>query len=467
VSPLEHVAVTSAAPRADRLDAGRAQRDVVPLAAHAELSVPVDRPDPLAILRAQDATRVAELVPIRYGRMAPTPFTFLRGAAAVMSRDLADAPRTGIVVQLCGDAHLANFGAFAAPDRRLVADVNDFDETLPGPFEWDVKRLAASLFVASRDNGVDDERTRVAVSAMVETYRTALVLAAASDPLDVWYSRVELDDLVALARGAERKGLDGVVQEATEKAKRKDRHRAARKLTEVVDGRRRIADAPPLIIRAAPEQLEAELDRIKEFLQQCRAGLTRDRQTILDRYSVVDLAHKVVGVGSAGTRCWILLLETGDGEPLFLQFKEATASVLEPYLGASEFEYAGQRVVEGQQLVQAASDLFLGWARYPRADGTHVDYYFRQLWDGKYSAPIGEMGPKRLRRYGRFCGLVLARAHARSGDAAVISGYLGDDDAFDRAMVAFAQAYADRTHEDHARLVAAVEDGEIEVARGL
>ena len=467
VSDDARIVGLDAASRATRTDLGRALREVVPLEAHAELPAAAADRDPLAILRAQDASRVPELVPIRYGRMVLTPFTFLRGAAAVMSSDLDQAPRTNIEVQLCGDAHLANFGAFAAPDRRLVADVNDFDETLPGPFEWDVKRLAASMFVAGRNNGFDDAKARSVVDATVGVYRLALELAAASDPLDVWYARVELDDLAKLARGAERKGLADEIQKATEKASRKDRLRAAAKLTEVVDGRRKIVDDPPLIVRPAPEVLQPELEQLAVFLEQCRAALPRDRHAVLDRYSVVDLAHKVVGVGSVGTRCWILLLETGDGEPLFLQFKEATTSVLEPYLGASEFENSGQRVVEGQQLVQAASDLFLGWARYVNSDGSHADYYFRQLWDGKYSAPIEEMGPKRLRRYGRFCGLVLARAHARSGDAAVISGYLGHDDTFDHAIVSFAETYADRNGADHARLVEAVADGDIEAHRDL
>jgi uncharacterized protein (DUF2252 family) len=456
-----------AASRATRAEVGRALRETVPPAVHAELPDTGRRPDPLDTLQAQDATRLAELVPIRYGRMVATPFTFLRGAAAVMSSDLADAPRTNIDVQLCGDAHLANFGAFAAPDRRLVADVNDFDETLPGPFEWDVKRLAASMFVAGRNNGFDDEKARSVVGATVGAYRLALALAASSDPLDVWYARVELDELLQLARGSERKGLEATIERASAKARGKDRMRAAEKLTEVVDGRRQIAADPPLIVRPDAQLLHDELERIAVFLEECRATLALDRQRILDRYSIVDLAHKVVGVGSVGTRCWILLLETGDGEPLFLQFKEATTSVLEPHLGASEFESSGQRVVEGQRLVQAASDLFLGWARYSNADGSHVDYYFRQLWDGKYSAPLEEMGPKRMRRYGRLCGLVLARAHARSGDAAMISGYLGDDDAFDTAMVRFAESYADRTESDHARLVEAVANGQIEAQRDV
>jgi uncharacterized protein (DUF2252 family) len=459
---LAHVA-----DRATRAEAGRARRESLPLATHAELAPSVGRADPIATLRAQDATRVPELVPIRYGRMVATPFTFLRGSAAVMAGDLAATPRTDLTVQLCGDAHLANFGAFAAPDRRIVADVNDFDETLPGPFEWDVKRLAASLVVAGRQNGFDAEQTRKVTTAAVEVYRESLELAAAMDPLDVWYARVELDELTKIARGADRKGFEAQVERATAKARRKDRLRAATKLTVIVDGQRRIADAPPLVVRPSSELLRSEIAQILEFLDECRTGLPRDRQVILDRYSIIDLAHRVVGVGSVGTRCWILLMEAGDGEPLFLQFKEATASVLEEHLGQSELENSGRRVVEGQRLVQAASDPFLGWARYRPAAGAPVDYYFRQLWDGKYSAPIEEMGPKRLRHYARLCGLVLARAHARSGDAAMISGYLGSDDTFDRAMVAFAEAYSDRTEADHARLVAAVDDGEVEAHRDL
>jgi uncharacterized protein (DUF2252 family) len=451
------------ASRAARVSAGRARRDAVPLASHAELSDPAGRIDPLATLQAQDVARVPELVPIRYGRMLATPFTFYRGAAAVMAGDLAGTARTDLHVQLCGDAHLSNFGAFAAPDRRLVVDVNDFDETLPGPFEWDVKRLVASLVVAGRYNGHDAGQTRVAVAETVGAYRLALHLAAVADPLDVWYARVELDELPQLASGADRKRLQRQVRKAEVKATRKDRLRAAAKLTDVVDGRRIIVADPPLIVRPTPQEVSGELERVVAFFEQYRGGLAGDRRTILDRYSPVDVAHKVVGVGSVGTRCWIVLLESGDGDPLFLQFKEATRSVLEEHLGPSEFANSGQRVVEGQQLVQAASDVFLGFARYQASAGTHRDYYFRQLWDGKLSAAVEEMGPKRLRSYGRLCGLVLARAHARSGDAAMISGYLGDDDTFDQAMTAFGEAYADRNLADHERLVAAVDAGELEV----
>jgi uncharacterized protein (DUF2252 family) len=453
--------------RGTRIEAGRARREVVPIAAHRAVPRPADRGDPLPILQAQDERRVATLVPIRHGRMLATPFTFLRGAAALMAADLSHVPPTDLRVQLCGDAHLSNFGAFAAPDRRLVADLNDFDETLPGPFEWDVKRLAASLVVASQNSGFDPDRTRRITEGALATYRNAIGLAAMLDPLDVWYSRVELGDLVELEREVSGKDLDKRMRKIERKAARKDRLGALAKLTEVVDGRRVIVADPPMIVRLAPEQLRGELDRIAEFFEEYHDGLPLDRQRVLDRYSIVDLARKVVGVGSVGTLCLIVLLESGDGEPLFLQFKEATTSVLEPYLGPSEFENSGQRVVEGQRLVQAASDVFLGWARYRPNDGEARDFYFRQLWDGKFSLTIEALGPKRLARYARFCGLVLARAHARSGDPAMIAGYLGDDDEFDRAIADFAEAYAELNRADHARLIEAVEAGELEATPDL
>jgi uncharacterized protein (DUF2252 family) len=370
-------------------------------------------------------------------------------------------------VQLCGDAHLSNFGAFAAPDRRIVADVNDFDETLAGPFEWDVKRLAASLVVASRDNGFDADESRAVVAGAMEVYRVALALASSKDPLDVWYSRVELDDLAAIATADQRKGLQKRVLEAEAKAKRKDRLRAAKRLTETVDGKRQIRHDPPLITRPTPEELDAELEQLVAFFTEYRDGLSADRRHILDAYAVVDLAHKVVGVGSVGTRCWILLLETGDGDPLFLQFKEATTSVLEPHLAPCPFENSGQRVVEGQRLMQGASDVFLGWARFDDRHGRRTDYYFRQLWDGKLSVDISTLGPKRLRRYARFCGLVLARAHARTGDAAQITGYLGETDEFDQAINELAHTYADRNEADYARMKRAIDDGQLEIVTGL
>ncbi len=458
--------VLPSASRAERAEAGRAVRERVPLEAHSHVPDEASRPDPLIALGAQDTTRVQELVPIRYGRMVETPFTFLRGAAAVMAGDLATVPPTGLAVQLCGDAHIANYGVFSAPDRRLVVDVNDFDETLPGPFEWDVKRLVASLVVAGRNNGFDRARTtRIALEA-TQAYRSALAAVAAKDPLDVWYSRVELDELAELAGEAGNKQLQAAIQTATTKASQKDRARAWRKLTEVVDGRRRIVSNPPLTVRPTPDELRTEMDQLVVFLEECRESLPRDRLEVLDRYRVIDLAHRVVGVGSVGTRCWVLLAESGDGEPLFLQFKEATKSVLEPHLGPSEFETSGQRVVQGQEMMQAASDVFLGWARHTGTNGT-VDYYFRQLWDGKYSPTIETMRARQVRRLGRLSGLVLARAHARSGDAAMISGYLGDDDTFDRAIAEFAEAYADVTEIDHARLAAAIDAGDLDAQRGL
>ena len=454
------------APRADRrtrYDAGRAVREAVPLGAHAELGAPPQR-DVLKTLRAQDGGRVAALVPIRWGRMSVSPFTFYRGAAAAMAADLAATPRTDLRVRLCGDAHLSNFGLFAAPDRRLVFDLNDFDEALPGPFEWDVKRLAASLAVAGRNNGLAAGQGAAAAAAAVRAYRAALATAAAADPLDVWYYRVELEAVIATLRraGARRKARR--FDAAGAKAERKGRLRAFARLTEVVDGRRRIREQPPLITRFPPAALDAELDRVADFFAAYQATLTEDRRYVLARYALRDLSSKVVGVGSVGTRCLLALFESGDGDPLFLQLKEAGPSVLEPYLGAHPAGHGGQRVVEGQRVLQTAPDVFLGWSRYEDAAGGH-DYYVRQLWDGKGSVVVEELGPKNLARYAELCGTVLARAHARSGDAAAISGYLGDDDAFDRAVTAFATAYADRNDADYRTITSAIGSGDLPVVR--
>lgn len=449
--------------RSVRAEAGRSRRDAVPLESHAELGTRPDR-DALAVLRAQDATRVAALVPIRYGRMVASPFTYLRGAAAVMAADLALAPQTELTVQLCGDAHLANVGAFAAPDRRLVVDVNDFDETLQGPFEWDVKRLAASVVAAAADNGCSPEQSREAALAAVRSYRGTMHAAAALDPVDLWYFRLEYDELVALVRdkGGSLKGDKKRQRQAKATAARKDRLGALAKLTAIVDGRRVIVARPPRVIRLPEEQLHSEMARVVRFFEEYAASLPLDRRRLLQRFSLSDLAVKVVGVGSVGTRCLIALMESGDGEPLFLQLKEAGASVLEAHLAPSPFTHAGQRVVEGQRLVQSASDPFLGWARYQPETGPTVDFYLRQLWDGKLSATIEGMSLEQLSRYGRVCGAVLARAHARSGDAAMIAGYLGDSDAFEQAAASFASTYADRTAADHRQLVEAIESGAVE-----
>ncbi len=451
--------------RAERADEGRATRERLPLKALGELAPPDPGRDPLAILAAQDVRRVQELVPIRYGRMSPTPFTFLRGSAAVMAHDLAQLPNSGITVQLCGDAHVSNFGGFSAPDRRLVVDVNDFDETLPGPFEWDVKRLAASAVVAARDNGFDADVAKKAARATAASYRQGIATGAQLDPLAVWYFRVELDELAQDPRFALTDSDRARLERMRAKAARKTSLGALEKLTELVDGHRRIIDTPPLVTRLDPADLETLHPEITQFFGEYHDSLPRDRCTLLDRYTVVDAARKVVGVGSVGTRCLILLLESGDGEPLFLQLKEATRSVLEDFLGPSEFPNAGQRVVEGQRVVQSASDVFLGFTRLQVGEES-TDFYIRQLWDGKISADLAVMGTKRLVRYSQMCGAVLARAHCRSGDAAMIAGYLGDDDTFDRAVTKFAVRYAERTDGDHARMADAIAAGELTAASG-
>ena len=449
-----------------RHDLGRSQRDTVPLEAHAEAALETDRVDPLTILAQQDRNRLSELIPLRYGRMSRTPFTFLRGAAAVMASDLAAGSRTNLRVELCGDAHLGNFRWYCAPNRDLVFDLNDFDETLPGPFEWDVKRLAASITVSARANGFSAKKARAATESAMRNYRKYIAAASELSPLDLHYYRFESG--TALKRiekhgKAHRKWK----QEVLEKATRKNSLRAFNKLTDVVNGRRMIVPDPPLIVRVDDEIAATESGAVAEFLARYRATLPLERRILLDRFSLVDIAKKVVGVGSVGTRCLIVLLEAGDGTPLFLQFKQATSSVLEAHLGASAFQQAGQRVVEGQRLIQATSDVLLGWARWEDKDGQAIDFYFRQLWDGKGKIDIEELGPKRLAAYAGLCGKTLAFAHARSGDAMTIRGYIGEDRTFDEVMVEYADRYADITEGDHARLCEAIDDGAIEVVRDI
>lgn len=463
-STLDDVARSAASmSHAQRRAAGAAHRSEVPLDQHAQVPDPAERAEPIAVLTSQDGSRLPELVPIRHGRMSASAFTFYRGAAAVMASDLSSMPSTGLHVQLCGDAHLSNFGLFNGPDRRLVFDLNDFDETLPGPFEWDVKRLAASLVVAARDNGLPDDKADRAALAALAGYRTTMSTVAEADPLELHYYRLELDEIIDRLEPKDRQRT----AKAASKARSKNSLKAFAKLTDEVDGRRRIIDDPPLVTRLDVLE-DSSRDDIRRFFDDYLATLPLARRRVLQRYRLIDVAHKVVGVGSVGTRCFILLCETGDGDPLFLQLKEATASVLEPYLGASEHPHAGQRVVEGQRLMQAAGDVFLGWARFHiLRDDRSVDFYLRQLWDGKASAAIENYGPRRLRGYGEVCGAALALAHARSGDAATISGYLGDDDTFDRAIVEFATAYADITERDHEQHLAAIARGEITVLRDL
>ena len=449
--------------RSERRDVGEAHRRVVRLESHADVPSTAGRRDPIEILIGQDETRQAHLVPIRHGRMGATAFTFYRGTAAIMAADLATLPTTDLRVQLCGDAHLSNFGLFNGPDRRLVFDLNDFDETIPGPFDWDVKRLAASVEIAGRNNDISTSKRNAATRAAVSGYRETIARAARETPLDVHYRRLEVDQLVAR--------LDAKAQtrakKTTKKARRKNSLRAFDKLTDVVDGQRVIVADPPLITPFDRNIDGDERDHLLTFFVEYLDTLPRHRKDLLKRYHLTDLAHKVVGVGSVGTACWIALLMSGDDEPIFLQVKEATASVLEPYVGASEFDQAGERVVEGQRTMQATGDVFLGWARITALSDTGRDYYFRQLWDGKTSADVEDMGPKRLRKYAWFCGAALALAHARSGDPALIAGYLGDDDTFDRAIASFAAAYADLNEADYAAHDAAISSGRIEAIRDI
>ncbi|UIX33470.1 DUF2252 domain-containing protein [Streptomyces sp. GQFP] len=450
----------------ERAARGRAARADAPRSAHAEYRPAAKRPDPVDTIEAQSAARVPELVPIRYGRMLESPFRFYRGAAAIMAGDLADTPRSGITAQLCGDAHLLNFRLLASPERHLVFDINDFDETLPGPWEWDVKRLAASLAIAGRENGYTDAERASVVRAAVRSYRERMRDFAGQGNLDVWYTQVDMGTLQALAdrklgsRARER------TQRAMTKARRRDSLQAFEKLTEVVDGRRRIAADPPLIVPAQDLLTGGERDALEEQLRELikRYGhsVQSDRRHLLRQYRVVDMARKVVGVGSVGTRCWIiLLLGRDDEDPLLLQAKEADRSVLAPYAGASAHDNQGQRVVAGQRLMQATSDIFLGWERVIGIDGRQRDFYVRQLRDWKGIAEPQFMVPRTMRAFGEICGATLARAHARSGDRIAIAAYLGGGGAFDRALTVFAESYADQNERDHQALVDAVHTGRV------
>jgi uncharacterized protein (DUF2252 family) len=456
----------------ERAARGKAARAEVPRRSHAEWEPPPHRPDPIDLLEEQAQTRVPELVPIRYGRMLVSPFTFYRGAAYLMASDLSGGPRTGLHTQLCGDAHLSNFGVFAAPDRRLVFAINDFDETLPGPFEWDVKRLVASFAVAARERGFDT-RTRETISgAVARSYRESIRQFAAMRNLDVWYARIHIEDILhdfaARATAEQRKRLEKNVA----KARTKDSLKAFSKLTETVDGEPRIVSDPPLLVPiddlAGPERADTVVEAFQALLREYRQSLPTDRRRLLEQFRYVDAARKVVGVGSVGTRAWVvLMLGRDDGDPLFLQAKEAQASVLEPFLGKSAFENHGERVVEGQRLMQAASDILLGWLHTVGLDGVERDFYIRQLWDAKGSALVEELEPDAMEAYGGLCGWTLAKAHARSGDAIAIGSYLGSGGVFDKAMAAFAEAYADQNERDHAALAQAVKSGRVAAETGV
>ena len=461
---------------AERVAVGRRARASVPRSAHAELPLDGDRPDPVALLQSQSESRVPELLPIRHGRMASSPFAFFRGAALGMAADLARTPVSGLTVQACGDAHLLNFGLYASPERRLVFDVNDFDETLPGPWEWDVKRLAASIAIAGRERGFSGpERTR-AVLDTVGRYRLAMQKFAAMRTLDVWYAKLEADELVrrlqVSARGADQKRRVRRREEDIAKAAARTNLQAAGKLTRLVDGQPRFVRQPPvieLLVDLLPDDQRHRLEHgLADLVASYAESLPPERRSLVSQFQVADMARKVVGVGSVGTRCWILLLVGRDvQDPLILQAKEAQPSVLERFLSPSEHVNAGERVVIGQRLMQASSDIFLGWDHTTGIDGEKRDFYIRQLRDGKGSFDITQMVPAGLAAYGRFCGWTLARAHARSGDRIAVAAYLGSSDAFDRAIVRFAEAYADQNERDHAALVRAIKEDRLSALAGV
>ena len=459
---------------AERAARGKAARTQVPRASHAVFDPPSDRPDPIALLEEQAKSRVPELVPIRWGRMLVSPFTFYRGAALPMASDLATTPVSGLAVQACGDAHLSNFGLFGSAERRLVFDVNDFDETLPGPWEWDVKRLAASLEVAARGNGFSDKQRRDIVVAAVGQYRQAMRSFAGLTNLDVWYAHMDVDELRAQFDSQLRPQQRKTVDQGLAKARTRDSMQEVAKLTRMVDGRPRIISEPPLLV-PIDELMTTDVDRasvesaLVGLLSKYRRTLETDRRYLLDQYQFCDLARKVVGVGSVGTRCWVVLMLGRDEEdPLFLQVKEAEASVLSRFVGASKYANQGQRVAAGQRLMQASSDIFLGWQHLEAdLDGQARDYYVRQLRDWKFSVEIEALPPAGLRTYGTICGWTLARAHARSGDRIAFAAYLGGSDVFDRAITEFAAAYAVQNERDHQALVKAVASGRITAERGL
>ncbi len=458
---------------AERVARGKAARSGVPRASHATFEPLPNRGDPVELLERQAKTRVPELVPIRYGRMLVSPLTFYRGAAMIMAHDLAPTPRSGLTVQCCGDAHLSNFGVFASPERRLMFDVNDFDETLPGPWEWDVKRLAVSMLIAARENGfraADQDRI---VLDTVGQYRTAMANFAGMNHLDVWYSHLDIESVIQKFGSQAKPKRIKQTEKQLAKARTKDSMMAFSKLTEVVDGKPRIVDQSPLIVPvsqlATGDRYEELFGVLQTVLRSYRETLEFDRRVLLERFQLTDIAHKVVGVGSVGTRAWIALYLGRDGQdPLFLQVKEADTSVLEEFLGPSEFSNHGERVVVGQRLMQATSDIFLGWLHVDAGlDGKPRDFYGRQLKDWKGSAEIEQMDPKAMATYGRLCGWTLARAHARSGDPIAIAAYLGNSDSFDRAIVGFSRAYADQNERDYHKLAAAVKSGRITAQTGV
>ena len=457
----------------ERVARGKAARAEVPRSSHAVFEPGSERPDPIDLLERQAATRVPELVPIRYGRMLVSPFTFYRGAALIMAHDLAATPRSGLNVQCCGDAHLSNFGVFASPERRLVFDINDFDETLPGPWEWDVKRLAASMLIAARDNRYRVKDQQRIVMETLGQYRNAMREFAGMDNLAVWYARLEIESLLQDRSDALAPAMMKRAEKGLAKARTRDSMSAFSKLTRTVNGKVEIVDQSPLIVPLAVltsgQETDEWFDRLHGLLREFRGSLEADRRVLLEQFELVDFARKVVGVGSVGTRAWIgLLLGRDDEDPLFLQMKEAEASVFEEFLGHSQFRNHGQRVVTGQRLMQASSDIFLGWVKVDAGfDGKARDFYGRQLRDWKGSVEIDQLRPEGMAIYGRLCGWTLARAHARGGDRIAIASYLGNGNNFDRAVLDFSDAYAEQNELDYKCLSDAVASGKIVAETGL
>jgi uncharacterized protein (DUF2252 family) len=467
----------------ERLALGKAARTTAPRSAHEVWEASPTRPDPVALLESQAESRVQELVPIRYGRMLVSPFTFYRGAALIMASDLATTPQSGLNVQACGDAHLSNFGVFASAERNLVFDVNDFDETLPGPWEWDVKRLTASLAIAGRDREFSDKERAGVVLDAVAGYRTEMAKLATMKDLDVWYARMDIEKV--LSELGEELGLNGKkhlndplskakvqADKTLAKARTRDSMQALDKLTRVVDGETRFVSDPPLLVPIeellSEDQASVLTERIHDLLQSYQQTLQSDRRHLLEQFRFVGIARKVVGVGSVGTRAWVILMLGSDGEdPLLLQAKEAQRSVLAEFVGDSQYANQGERVVAGQHLMQASSDIFLGWDRVEGIDGVRRDFYIRQLRDWKGSADTDQMTPQSMAVYGRLCGWTLARAHARSGDRVAIAAYLGTGKSFDNAITSFSEAYADQNQRDFEALQKAAADGRIVVESGL
>ena len=449
----------------------------MPREQHSALDLPAGRPDPIDLLKTQARTRLPDLVPVRYGRMSASPFAYYRGAALPMASDLAGTPATGLLVQACGDAHLANFGLFGTPERRLVFDINDFDETLQGPWEWDLKRLATSLEIAGRENGVTARQRRKIVLAAVARYRQVMRDFTSATNLGVWYASLDANELQTQLKptGRMRKAVDAGLA----KARSSDSMQALAKLTRVVDGRPQIVSDPPLMIplrdfTQSEEEASGLLGMLYELLASYRLTLPADTAELLARYELADIARKVVGVGSVGTRCWIVLLLAPDGsDPLFLQVKEAEQSALADFTGPKQASSGrpanqGERVVLGQRYMQAASDIFLGWIRVARGlDGQQHDYYVRQLRDWKFSFNVAGMPPDWLELYGSYCGWTLARAHAKTGDRFAIAGYLGASDVFDQAVADFAASYADQNERDYSVLLEAIKSGSLPCETGL